>query len=276
MKKLKLLLLFFISIHYLLCFAQPLEVRLDTMDAYELEVFLSKNCCASKDEFVEVKDEFIKRVENKEPVSVNMATRILERRNGNFRFFSNEEVNSFVKKLAELDISYDKHLEFEIYYQILKNHNIELAGEKRDTFLKNIFAIREHFYLELIQFQDFNHLLANKMRGIGDTVLFKRFNGDVLDDVKFSSLNIGDKPTNTLDTRISDKLFEIQMAAFWDRIDFFNRTGNTKALEDIRDSKNYLFQVLKAQPNFITDFNKILEKNNLDVIQIPSNSRIGN
>lgn len=202
----------------------------------------------------------------KEHLVIEMATRILERKYENGKFFTDNEANAFVKELMSLDISYDNRLQLEIYYQILKNYRLDFDIVDKDSLMVDIFKIREQFYLDIIHFQEFNRILANAMRDNGDTTLFLRFNSDAIGDVMFASIAIGDKPANTIDKRLSDKLLEVQKNAFWDRVDFYNQTNNINAIERMRDSKDYLFAVLKRQPNFIALFNEILKRNNLEII----------
>ncbi len=202
----------------------------------------------------------------KEPLVIEMATRILERKYENGKFFTDNEAITFVKELMSLDVSYDNQLKLEIYYQILKNYRVDFDIMDKDSLMVDIFKIREQFYLDIIHFQEFNRILANAMRDNGDTILFLRFNADAIGDVMFAAINIGDKPANTLDRKLSEKLFEVQKKAFWDRVDFYNQTNNKSAIEGIRDSKDYFFAFLKSQPNFIALFNEVLKQNNLEII----------
>lgn len=271
MKYFKLLISTLFTLNCLSCFGQ--SQGLESLSAFEFDSLLRFQCCENKDEFLKIKDEFVRRIKNKEALNVETATRLLERKHENANFFSEADVISFINELRNIDISYNSRLQLEIYYQILKNYRFDYDVKGKDSLLVPIFKIREQYYLEIIHFQDFNRILANTMREIGDTTMFLRFNADVIGDVMFADITVSDKPANVLDRRLSEKLFEIQKKAFWDRVDFYNRTGNKKALEQIRDSKDYLFAVLKGQPNFIISFNEILKRNNLEPIPEMNNSR---
>ena len=222
-----------------LLFSQSNE--LDTLNRYELEKYFLTNCCANKQKFLEVFSECIRRIKCKEHVSNNTIKYLIQPTYKHRDFLSTEETIDSIKTLMNLDYSYDKHLKFEVFSLILSTYGkFGFSEKEKEEFMKDVFDIREYFYRELVQFEDFNRRLSNIVRGMGDTVLFKRFNGDVLYDVEFSTLKIGDKPINVVDQRVSGPMFQVQEAAFWDMVSFSQKLAIKKNLKDLGIQKTML------------------------------------